>query len=89
MWEPWYLMIPNNLNKVEYKFYNNVISYHKDIMFFHLGYQHGKVGVTICLRAWAQIKTLFSTCRRIIHQPLDDVVVLALNGPPKNLALKH
>lgn len=60
-------------------------------MFFHLGYQHdgsGKVGVTIYLRAWTQIKTLFGTCGRIAHQPLDDVVVLAPDGPPKNLALK-
>jgi len=91
MWEPWYLMIPNNLNKVEYKFYNNVISYRKDIMFFHLGYQHdgnGKVGVTICLKARAQIKTLFGTCGRIVHQPLDGVVVLTPDEPPTNLALK-
>jgi hypothetical protein len=61
-------------------------------MFFHLRYQHvgsGKVGVTICLRAWAQIKTLFGTYGKIVHQPLDDVVVLAPNGPPKNFALKH
>jgi hypothetical protein len=91
MWEPWYLMIMNNLNKVEYKFYNNVISHYNDIMFFHLGYQHdgnAKVGVTIYLRAWAQIKTLFGSYGRIVHQPLDDVVILNPDEPPKNLALK-
>jgi hypothetical protein len=30
MWSPWYLMLEDNLGKVEYKFYNNVISYYKD-----------------------------------------------------------
>jgi hypothetical protein len=50
MWEPWYLMTLDKQGKVECKFCNNVISYHRDIMFFHLGYSHddnGRIGVTI------------------------------------------
>jgi hypothetical protein len=40
MWSPWYLMPHDKLGKVECKFYDNVISYYKDKMFFHLGYQY-------------------------------------------------
>ncbi len=32
VWYLWYLMTLDKPNKVECKFYNNVISYHKDIM---------------------------------------------------------
>jgi hypothetical protein len=39
VWSPWYLMLEDKLGKVECKFYDNVISYHKDKIFFHLGYQ--------------------------------------------------
>ncbi len=37
MSSPWYLMLEDKSNKLECKFCNNVISYHKDRMFFHLG----------------------------------------------------
>jgi hypothetical protein len=40
VWSPWYLMLEDKLGKVECKFYDNVISYHKDKIFFHLGYQY-------------------------------------------------
>jgi hypothetical protein len=34
------------------------------------------------------IKALFATYGVIVFQPLDDVVVLALNGPIKNVAIE-
>jgi hypothetical protein len=55
---------------VECRFYNNIISYHKDKTFFHLGYRHngsGRVNVAMCSMAWAQVKALFATCGGIIH----------------------
>lgn len=76
---------------MECRFYNNIISYHKDKTFFHLGYRHngsGRVNVAMCSMAWAQVKALFATCGGIIHWPLDDVVVLHLNGSPENVAIK-
>ncbi len=68
VWEPWYLMtlVPDN---VECKFYNNVISYHKDRMLFHLGYQHDdneRIFVIMCLGAQAQVEALFTICGKII-----------------------
>ncbi len=40
VWSPWYLMPKDKPRKVEFKLYSNVISYHKDKMLFHLGYQY-------------------------------------------------
>jgi hypothetical protein len=34
LWSPWYLMLEEKFGKVECKFCNNVIWYHKDRMFF-------------------------------------------------------
>jgi hypothetical protein len=51
VWNPWYLTLEDKRTKVEYKFYGNVISYHKDKMFFHLGYWYdgnGWIWVTMC-----------------------------------------
>jgi hypothetical protein len=51
MWSPWYLMPENKPGKVECKFCGNVISYCKDIMLFHLDYQHdgnGQTRVIMC-----------------------------------------
>jgi hypothetical protein len=79
-------------NKVGCKFYNNVISYHKDKLFFHLGYQHDgneRIFVVMCLRAQAQFKALFTTCGKIIPRPLDDVVVLAPNGPIEIMTIER
>lgn len=87
VWEPWYLITLDIPNKVECKFYNNVISYHKDRMIFHLGYQHvgnERIYIVMCLKAQAQVELLFTTCGKIILQPLDDVVVLAPNEPIEN-----
>jgi hypothetical protein len=40
MSSPWYLMLEDKSSKVECKFCDNVLSYHKDKMFFHLGNQY-------------------------------------------------
>jgi hypothetical protein len=40
VWNPWYLMLEDKPRKVESKICGNVISYCKDIMLFHLGYQY-------------------------------------------------
>jgi len=63
VWDPWYLMTLDKPGKVECKFCNMVISYYKDRMFFHLGYQHdgsGHIGVEICPKTQAQVKPLFA-----------------------------
>lgn len=39
----------------------------------------------MCSMAWAQVKALFATCGGIIPWPLNDVVVLHLNGSPENM----
>lgn len=44
--ESWYLMPKDKPRKVKCKFYDNVISYRKDIMFFYLGYQYDDNGQT-------------------------------------------
>ncbi len=35
-----------------------------------------------------QMKKLFDTCGEIIHWPLDDMFVLALDGPMENMTIK-
>ncbi len=50
---------------------------------FHLGYWHhgnGWVGVTMCLKARAQVKALFVNCGGIVLRPLDDMFGLTPNG---------
>ncbi len=44
VWSPWYLMLKDNLRKVECKFCDNVISYCKDRMFFHLVFDKMEMG---------------------------------------------
>jgi hypothetical protein len=39
-------MLEDKFGKMECKFYNNVIWYHKDKMFFHLGYWYDGNGWT-------------------------------------------
>jgi hypothetical protein len=56
-------------------------------MIFHLGYQHDgneRIFIVMCLKAQAQVELLFTTCGKMIFQPLDDVVVLAPNEPIEN-----
>jgi hypothetical protein len=92
VWEPWYLMTLDKPNKVECKLYNNVILYHKDGRFLHLGYQHDgneRIFVVMYLRAQAQVEALFTTCGKIIPRPLDDVLVLAPNGPIEIMAIER
>jgi hypothetical protein len=63
VWSPWYLMPKDKLRKVECKFYGNVISYCKNKMLFHLGYQYGgygQTGVTMCSKAHPWAKALFA-----------------------------
>lgn len=63
VWDPWYLMTLDKLGKLECKFCNMVISYYKDVIFFHLGYQpdgNGHIGVDICPKTQAQVKPLFA-----------------------------
>jgi hypothetical protein len=57
-----------------------------------LGYQHDgneRIYVVMCLKAQAQVKALFTTCGKIIPQPLNDVVVLAPNGPIEIMAIER
>jgi hypothetical protein len=91
VWNPWYLMILDKLDKMKCKFCDIVIPYHKDKMLFHLGYQHdgsGRVGVTMCSKTCAQVKALFANCEGIIFQPLDNMFVLALNGSIENVTIE-
>ncbi len=71
---PWYLMPNDNLGKVECKFCNNVILYHKDRMLFHLGYWYDGnewTRVVVCSKAhpWVNIICLmWWTCPSTIKQ---------------------
>jgi len=83
----------DKLGKVECKFYNNVISYYKDKMFFHLGYQYdgdGWVGVSMCSIAHLGVKALFAQCGGLVPPPLNDMEVLAhiSNGWTKDMAIE-
>jgi hypothetical protein len=87
MWSPWYLMPKDKSKKVECKFYNNVISYHKDRMLLHLGYQYDvnkQIQVVVC---W---KALFAPCGGLVPPPLNDMELLAhiLNGWTKDVGIK-
>jgi hypothetical protein len=47
-------MPKDKLGKVQCKFCGNVISYHKDRMFFYLGYRYDgnvQIGVVVCSKA--------------------------------------
>ncbi len=76
---PWYLMLNNKLRKVECKFCNNVISYHKYRIMFHLGYQYddnGQIGIVMCSRAHPRMKVLFAQCGAFVLPPLNNMEVL-------------
>jgi hypothetical protein len=78
MWSPWYLMPKDKLAKVECKFCDNVISYYKDRMLFHLGYQNdgnGWIGVAMCSKAHLGVKAMFSQCGGLVLPPLNDMEV--------------
>jgi hypothetical protein len=66
--------------KVEYKSCDNVISYYKDKMLFHLGYQYdgnGQVGNVVCSKTHPWVKALFAQCVRLVLPRLNDMEVLA------------
>jgi hypothetical protein len=84
-------MILDKLDKMKCKFCYIVISYRKGKMLFHLGYQHdgsGQIGVTMCSKAWTQVKALFANCEGIIFQPLDNIFVPAPNGSIENVTIE-
>jgi hypothetical protein len=78
-------------SKVECKFHNIVMLYNKDKMFFHLSYWHdgnGRTDVVMCLKAWAQMNALFSSCEGIILWPMDNMFVPILHGPIKIMVIE-
>ncbi len=88
MWDLWYLITLDKCNKVECKFCNSVILYHKNKMLFTMNYWHNGnawVGVAMCSKAYAQMKALFATCGGIVPWPLDDMFIPTLDGS----ILKH
>jgi hypothetical protein len=91
VWNPWYLMILDKLDKMKCKFCYIVIPCHKDKMLFHFGYQHDGnwwVGVTMCSKTWAQVKALFANCEGIIFQPLYNMFVPTFNGSIENVTIE-
>jgi hypothetical protein len=71
-------MPEDKLGKVECKFYDNVISYHKDKFLFHLGYQYdgnGQARITMCSKAHLWVKALFAQCGGLFPPPLNDMEV--------------
>ncbi len=79
MWTPWYLMPKYKPRKVECEFYNNVVSYCKDKMPFHLGYQYdgsGQARVVMCSKAHPCVRTLFAQCGGLVPLPLNDMEIL-------------
>jgi hypothetical protein len=92
-WNPWYLMPKDKPRKVECKFCSDVISYHKDIMFFHLGYQYdgnGRARIVMCLKARPWVKALFAQCGGLVPLPLNNMEVLAhiSYGQIENVAME-
>jgi hypothetical protein len=78
VWNQWYLMPKDKLGKVECKFCGNVISYHKDRMLFHLGYQYdgnGQIGIALCSRAHPPMKALFARCGGLVCPPQNNMEV--------------
>jgi hypothetical protein len=71
-------MLEDKLGKVECKFYNNVTSYHKDKMFFHLDYEYdgnGQARVVMCSKAHSLVKALFAQCGGLVPPPLNNMEV--------------
>jgi hypothetical protein len=86
-------MLEDKLRKVECKFYDNVISYCKDRMFFHLGYRYdgnGWVGIATCSKAHLGVKALFAQCGGLVLPPLNNMEILAhiLDGWTKDVPIE-
>jgi hypothetical protein len=78
VWSPWYLMLEDKLGKVEWKFCNNVIFYHKDRMLFNLGYWYdgnGQTKIAMCLKAHPRMNALFSQCGGLVPPTLNNMEV--------------
>ncbi len=91
--ESWYLMPKDKPRKVKCKFYDNVISYRKDIMFFYLGYQYddnGQTWITVCLMAQPWVKALFAWCDGLVLPPPKNMEVLTHfpNGWMEDMAIE-
>jgi hypothetical protein len=93
VWSPWYLMPKDKIEKVECKFYSNVILYCKNIMFLHLGYWYdgnGRIGIIVCSKAHPWLKALFACCDRLVPPPLNNMEVLAhISGKQRMWPWKH
>jgi len=77
--------------KVECKFHNIIMLYNEDKMFFHLGYWHdgnGRTDVMMCLKAWTQVKALFSSYEGIILWWVDNMFIPTPHGSIKIVAIK-
>ncbi len=85
MWNPCtYLMPKYKPGKMECKFCGNVISYHKDKTFFHLGFWYDNNGWArdaMCSKTHPRVKALFGWCGRLILPPLKDMD----DAPPSSL----
>jgi hypothetical protein len=78
---------------VECKFYGNVISHHKDRMFFHFNYRYdgnGQARVAICSKAHPRVKTLLARCGGLILPSINNMEVPThiLNGRIKDVAME-
>ncbi len=78
---------------MECKFCTNVISYSKDKILFHLGYQYdgnGQARVTLCSRE--QLNARFAQCDKFVLQPLKlndmEVPTHFSDGRIKNVAIE-
>jgi len=93
VWSPWYLMLHDKPRKVECKFCSNVISYHKDKKFFHLGYWYdgnGQIRVAVCSKTHPHVKALFAQCDGLVPPQLNDMEVPThiLDGWTKGMAIE-
>ncbi len=78
---------------MECKFYNNVISYQKDRIFFHFFYRYDGnrwARVVMCSKAHPHVKALFAQCGGLVPPPLNDMEVLANipNGWTEDVVIK-
>jgi hypothetical protein len=92
-WNPWYLMPKDKTRKVECKFCGDVILYHKDIYFFHLGYEYdgnGRTRVAMYLKAHPWVKALFAQCGGLVPPPVNNMKVLVhiSNGQIEDVAME-
>jgi len=93
VWSPWYLMPKDKPRKVECKFCDNVISYRKDKIHFHLDYHYdgcGRIRVVMCSKTHPQFKGLFAQCGRLVPPSLNkmEIQVHIPNGRTKDMTIE-